>query len=79
MVNIIETLYALNDVAPGCSNDDTLLYGVEAKYYSLKPVHNKNFEIMENMYLIGDGSGISRGLSQAGAMGLYVADCICKK
>lgn len=76
LINIIETLYALNNVAPGTSNDDTLLYGVEAKYYSLKPAHNDNFEIRNNMYLIGDGSGITRGLSQAGAMGLYVADKI---
>ena len=58
------------------TNDDTLLYGCENKYYSIKPVHNGNFEIMDGMYLIGDGSGITRGLSQSGAMGLYVADKI---
>lgn len=76
LTNIIETIYALDKVAPGTANDDTLLYGCEAKYYSIKPEHNKNFEIKEGLYLIGDGSGITRGLSQAGAMGLYVADCI---
>lgn len=76
LTNIIETIYALDKVAPGTANDDTLLYGCEAKYYSIKPEHNKNFEISDGLYLIGDGSGITRGLSQAGAMGLYVADCI---
>lgn len=76
LTNIIETLDALDRVAPGCANPDTLLYGCESKYYSIKPKHNKNFEIAENLYLIGDGSGICRGLSQSGAMGLYVADKI---
>jgi hypothetical protein len=76
LTNIIETIYALDKVAPGTANDDTLLYGCEAKYYSLKPKHNKDFSIRENMYLIGDGSGIARGLSQSAAMGLYVADSI---
>ena len=79
LTNIIETIYALDKVAPGTANDDTLLYGCEAKYYSIKPHHNENFEIYTNMYLIGDGSGICRGLSQSGAMGLYVADKIIEK
>lgn len=78
LTNIIETIYALDKVAPGCANDDTLLYGCENKYYSIRPRHNENFEIMDGMYLIGDGSGITRGLSQSGAMGLFVADCICE-
>ena len=76
LTNIIETLDAIDRVAPGCANPDTLLYGCESKYYSIKPKHNENFEIAENLYLIGDGSGICRGLSQSGAMGLYVADKI---
>lgn len=76
LTNIIETIYALDRVAPGTANDDTLLYGCEAKYYSSKPKHDKNFMIYDNIYLIGDGSGICRGLSQSGAMGLYVADMI---
>ena len=76
LTNIIETLDALNKVAPGCSNPDTLLYGCESKYYSIKPKHNAKFEIADGLYLIGDGSGICRGLSQSGAMGLYVADKI---
>lgn len=76
LTNIVETLEALNKVAPGCANPDTLLYGCESKYYSIKPKHNENFEIADGLYLIGDGSGICRGLSQSGAMGLYVADKI---
>ena len=76
LTNIIETIYALNEVAPGTANDDTLLYGIESKYYSLKPKHDKNFMIYDNMYLIGDGSGITRGLSQSASMGLYIADKI---
>ena len=79
LTNIIETIYALDKVAPGTANDDTLLYGCESKYYSLKPKHNENFEVYDNVYLIGDGSGITRGLSQSAAMGLYVADKILEK
>lgn len=77
LTNIIETIYALDKVAPGTANPDTLLYGCENKYYSIRPEHNGNFEIMDGVYLIGDGSGITRGLSQSGAMGLFVADKIC--
>lgn len=76
LTNIIETIYALDKVAPGTANDDTLLYGCESKYYSLKPKHNEKFEIEKNLYLIGDGSGITRGLSQAAAMGLIVGETI---
>ena len=76
LTNIIETIRALNRVAPGTANDDTLLYGLESKYYSLKPDHDRDFRIHDGIYLIGDGSGICRGLSQSGAMGLYVADRI---
>ena len=79
LTNIIETIYALDKVAPGTANDDTLLYGCESKYYSIRPEFNECFEMMDNAYIIGDGSGICRGLSQSGAMGIYVADCISKK
>ena len=81
LTNIIETIYALDKVAPGTANDDTLLYGLESKYYSLKPaVMGDNYRLysksgkLENMYIVGDGSGVSRGLSQAAAMGLNVGD-----
>ena len=79
LTNIIETIYALDKVAPGTANDDTLLYGCESKYYSIRPIFmNNNFELVDGVYIIGDGSGICRGLSQSGAMGIYVADCITK-
>jgi len=80
LTNIIETIYALDKVAPGTANDDTLLYGCESKYYSIRPVFmNNEFELIDGVYIIGDGSGICRGLSQSGAMGIYVADCISGK
>ena len=80
LTNIIETIYALDKVAPGTANDDTLLYGCESKYYSIRPEFmNNKFELIDNVYIIGDGSGICRGLSQSGAMGIYVADCITEK
>ena len=78
MSNIIETIYALDKVAPGTANDDTLLYGCENKYYSIRPQFiNDKFEVAKDIFILGDGSGICRGLSQSGAMGLYAADCIC--
>ncbi len=80
LTNIIETIYALDRVAPGTANDDTLLYGCESKYYSIRPEFmNEKFELIDGVYIIGDGSGICRGLSQSGAMGIYVADCITGK
>ena len=78
--NIIETLHALDAVAPGTANYDTLLYGIECKYYSARP-QTQNFMIegCEDIYAIGDGAGFTRSLSQAAANGLYVADLLCKK
>ena len=83
LTNIIETIYALDRVAKGTADDDTLLYACESKYYSVKPSMTKEFKLKNekkefDIYCIGDGSGVTRGLSQAGAMGLYVADCILK-
>lgn len=77
--NIIETLHALDGIAPGTANYDTLLYGVECKYYSARPRCN-NFEIhgCQGIYALGDGAGFTRSLSQAAANGLYVADIISK-
>ena len=75
--NIIETLHALDAVSPGTSNYDTLLYGVECKYYSARP-KAEDFELegCRNIYAVGDGAGFTRSLSQAAANGLYVADKI---
>ncbi|MGI5893506.1 MAG: NAD(P)/FAD-dependent oxidoreductase [Candidatus Merdivicinus sp.] len=75
--NIIETLHALDHIAPGTANYDTLLYGIECKYYSARP-RCTNFEIdgCKGIYAIGDGAGFTRSLSQAAANGLYVADLL---
>lgn len=75
--NIIEMIYALDNIAPGMVNDDTLLYGVEVKFYSsrLKLTDQLETEI-PNMFAIGDGAGITRGLSQASASGVHVARVI---
>ena len=78
--SIIDTLYALDKIAPGTANYDTLLYGVEAKFYSIKPDFiDDDFRITPNVFAIGDGAGITRGLAQAGANGLYVANAIINK
>lgn len=76
--NIIETLHALDKIAPGTSNYDTLLYGIECKYYSARPKTTSEFEIegKSGYYAIGDGAGFTRSLSQAAAQGLIVADIL---
>lgn len=75
--NIIEMIQALNNIAPGITNDDTLLYGVEVKFYSSRVVLTKELETtLPNVFAIGDGAGVTRGLSQAGASGVYVARTI---
>ncbi len=73
--NIVETLHALDRIAPGTANSDTLLYGVECKYYSARP-ESDDFELAgcKGVFAIGDGAGFTRSLSQAAANGLYVAD-----
>ncbi len=72
--NIIETMYALDSVAKGTANPDTLLYACESKYYSVRPAFiGDHFEILPGLYVMGDCSGVTRSLSHAGAMGLYVA------
>jgi uncharacterized FAD-dependent dehydrogenase len=81
MDNIIEMIYQLDKFMPGIANHDTILYGIEAKYYSCRPkfINRENFEILPDIYAIGDGAGVTRSLSQAGAMGLYIADQLNKK
>lgn len=78
--NIVETLHALDSVAPGTANYDTLLYGIECKYYSARPLC-EDFVIdgCEHIYAAGDGAGFTRSLSQAAANGLYVAEKILKR
>lgn len=79
--NIIEMLHALNNIAPGTANYDTLLYGIECKYYGARPETDEEFRLTgkENYFAIGDGAGFTRSLAQAAAQGLMVADTILKE
>lgn len=78
--NIIEMLCALDRVAPGAANDDTLLYGVEVKFYSSRLRLTKQLETQfPNMFAAGDGAGVTRGLSQAAASGVYAARTILSR
>ena len=71
---IIEMIYALDKVAPGTANDDTLLYGVEVKFYNMEVAVNDRLQtVYDNLYIIGDGSGITHSLSHASASGVHVA------
>ena len=71
---IIEMIYALDKIAPGTANDDTLLYGVEVKFYNMEVAVNEHLESRyKGLYIIGDGSGITHSLSHASASGVYVA------
>ena len=73
-------IYALDKVAPGTANHDTLLYGVEVKFYSSRIELTKELETShENLFACGDGAGVTRGLSQAAASGVYVARNISKR
>ena len=77
---IIEMIYALDKVAPGTANDDTLLYGVEVKFYNMEvEVNNKLESRLDGLYIIGDGSGITHSLSHASASGVHVARDIASK
>ena len=71
---IIEMIYALDKVAPGTANEDTLLYGVEVKFYNMEVEVDENLETKhKGLYIIGDGSGITHSLSHASASGVHVA------
>ena len=80
MVDIEEMLFALDKVTPGIAGDETLLYGVEVKFYSNRVVVNRDFETsIEGLRAIGDGAGVTRGLQQASANGISVARSILRK
>ncbi|MBQ4167486.1 MAG: FAD-dependent oxidoreductase [Clostridia bacterium] len=71
---IIEMIYALDGIAPGTANDDTLLYGVEVKFYNMEVELSPDLETKHRgLYVIGDGSGVTHSLSHASASGVYVA------
>ncbi|MFG6384445.1 MAG: FAD-dependent oxidoreductase [Lachnospiraceae bacterium] len=80
MVDIEEMIFALDKVTPGIASDETLLYGVEVKFYSNKVVVNREFETnITGLRAIGDGASVTRGLQQASANGLSVARSILEK
>ena len=74
--DIKEMIYALDKIAPGTKNDDTLLYGVEVKFYNNEIEVDDHLMADDNLYIIGDCSGITHSLSQAAASGLFVAEDI---
>jgi hypothetical protein len=77
---IMEMIYALDKIAPGTANPDTLLYGVEVKFYNMEVEMDENLEtVHKGLYVIGDGSGVTHSLSHASASGIYVARKIAAK
>jgi uncharacterized FAD-dependent dehydrogenase len=80
MKSIIEMIEALDHITPGVASEHTLLYGVEAKFYSARPEVNNKFESqIKGLYFGGDGAGITRGLAQASANGIWIARDIVNK
>ncbi|MCQ6277806.1 NAD(P)/FAD-dependent oxidoreductase [Bacillus sp. EB600] len=78
--SLIEMTEALNYVTPGIASEHTLFYGVEAKFYSARPKLNDHFETeIDGLYVGGDGAGITRGLAQASACGVWIARDIIEK
>ena len=77
---IIEMIYALDKIAPGTANDDTLLYGVEVKFYNMEVEIDGDLEtVHKGLYVIGDCSGVTHSLSHASASGVFVARKILAK
>lgn len=79
LTSIVEALRAFDKLAPGLYSKNTLLYGVEVKFYSSKLQVEPDFSTqMPGLYAIGDGAGITRGLMQASATGVMVARAIAE-
>ena len=80
VVDILELLQAMDEVAPGVASRHTLLYGVEVKFYSDRPMLTPEMETeVTNLFACGDGAGVTRGLVQASASGLVAAEAIRKR
>lgn len=80
MLDLKETIFALDKLIPGLAGDETLLYGIEVKFYSNRIQINKNFETnIKNLYAGGDGAGITRGLMHASVNGVLIAKSIKQK
>ena len=77
LTDILEMLEAMDKIAPGVNGRDTLLYGVEVKFYSARPELDNGLQTpVKNLYAVGDGAGITRGLIQASAAGVIAARSI---
>lgn len=80
MKSLIEMVEALDKVTPGLASEHTLFYGVEAKFYSARPQLTDRLETeIAGLYCGGDGAGITRGLAQAGAAGVWIARAIADR
>ncbi len=80
LADIREMLQALDKISPGIHSRDTLLYGIEVKFYSSRLQLTNNLETkIHNLFTIGDGAGVTRGLVQASASGVIVAREILKR
>ena len=81
MRSIIEMIEVLDKITPGIATEHTLLYGVEAKYYSAHPQMSNELEVdgISHLFVAGDGAGLTRGLAQASACGVYIARNIIKR
>jgi len=78
--NITEMLEALDNIAPGVNSGDTLLYGVEVKFYSMKLKLTQGLETeVKGLFAIGDGAGVTRGLIQASISGVVAAREVLKR
>jgi uncharacterized FAD-dependent dehydrogenase len=80
LINILEMLEAMDRIIPGVNSRNTLLYGVEVKFYSSRLQLNKALESqIHNLFAAGDGAGLTRGLTQASASGMYVGREILRR
>lgn len=79
--SIVEMIEVLDKICPGLATEHTLLYGVEAKYYSSRPEITNELEVkkIKNLFVGGDGAGVTRGLAQAGASGVFIARNIAER
>lgn len=79
LANLLGTLEALDNIAPGINGDNTLLYGNEVKFYSSRVKCSSELEAMRNFFVAGDGAGFTRGLLQSSASGIVAAEAILKR
>ncbi|OYT55518.1 MAG: FAD-dependent oxidoreductase, partial [Desulfurococcales archaeon ex4484_217_2] len=77
VANIVEAINRLDTIMPGIASTQTLLYAPEIKFYSVKAVIRRNLETtLENVFVAGDGAGLSRGINAAAATGIIAARSI---